>query len=210
MRIAAVLVLAAALVMPAAAKEVVTDTAKDAASVAAKAPSKETTVADVFHSFGLFGTWAADCGRPPSPDNPHVSVTTPSAGLVLENNDVGPGYAANRYSVLSANRLSYSRLEVTVIFRPGDEGEERQTLVFEIRKGTRRTIYNRVDGGAVRVSNGVVLVHDGFTTLNPNGSSQVRPKASRYSSRTVANTASASAFTGNLSTVTSPVPVYSA
>ena len=128
-------------------------TGKRAVGVPAGAPP----VDDVFRSFDLFGTWATDCGRPASPDNPYVNITTPAAGLVLENNEVGPGYAANRYSVLSARRLSKSRLEVTVIFRPGAVGEERQLLIFAVRNGTRRTIYNRVEGGAVRVRNGIVL-----------------------------------------------------
>jgi hypothetical protein len=127
------------------------------ASDAVRVPSGAPPVDDVFRSFDLFGAWAADCGRPASPDNPYVSITLPSAGLVLENNDVGPGYAANRYSVLSARGLSASRLEVAVIFRPGAPGEERQTLIFAVGKGTRRTMYNRVEGGAVRVRNGVVL-----------------------------------------------------
>lgn len=131
--------------------------AKGPAGDAVGAPSDVSPVDDVFRSFGLFGTWAADCGRPASPDNPHVHITAPSAGLVLENNDVGPDYAANRYSVLSARRLSADRLEVAVIFRPGAPGEERQTLIFAVGKGTRRTMYNRVEGGAVRVRNGVVL-----------------------------------------------------
>jgi hypothetical protein len=181
MRIAAVFLMVAALamsvplVLPAAAatgeaaSESIADATADApinadrsaakgpASDAVKVPSGAPPVDHVFRSFDLFGTWAADCGRPASPDNPHVSITTPSAGLVLENNDVGPGYSANRYSVLSARSLSASRLEVTVIFRPGAAGEERQTLIFAVGKGTRRTMYNRVDGGAVRVRNGVVL-----------------------------------------------------
>lgn len=131
--------------------------AKGGIDDAAKIPSGGPPVDDVFRSFGLFGTWAADCGRPASPDNPYVTITTPSAGLVLENNDVGPEYAANLYSVLSARGLSASRLEVTVIFRPATADEERQTLVFAIGRNTRRTMYNRVEGGAVRVRNGVVL-----------------------------------------------------
>ena len=185
MRIAAVFLIAVALVMsapplfpnvppataatPDAATEPMVDSdagftvdadhgvAKDSAGDGLNVRAGSTPVEDVFRAFDLFGTWAADCGRPPSPDNPHVNVTTPGAGLVLENNDVGPGYATNRYSVLSAHRLTQQRLEVMVIFRPGVQGEERQTLVFEISNGTRRTIFNQVEDGTVRVRNGVVV-----------------------------------------------------
>lgn len=120
-------------------------------------PSLLSNAEPVFRGFDLFGTWAIDCGRPPTPSNPYVVITAPGGGVVLETTDSGPGYAANRYSALSARRLSSDRLEVTVIFRPGTPDEERQVLVFQVRHGTRRTMYNRVLGGDVRVRNGVML-----------------------------------------------------
>lgn len=120
-------------------------------------PSGPSHAEAVFRSFDLFGTWAIDCGRPPTPANPYVIITAPGGGVVLETTDSGPGYAANRYSALEARRLSHDRLEATVIFRPGTPDEERQLLVFQVRHGTRRTMYNRVLGGDVRVRNGIAL-----------------------------------------------------
>ncbi len=137
MRIAAVIVLAAAIAVP----------------VTAKAGSAD----DLFSQFGLFGTWAIDCGAAASPANPHVIITTPSAGLVLERHDLGPNYPANRYSVLAAKWISATELSVEVIFQPGSAVEERQKLVFLVRDGTRRTIFNQPDDGPVRVKDGVVL-----------------------------------------------------
>jgi len=145
MRITALIVLAAATVMPDAAKAASTE--------------------ELFQEFGLFGIWAADCQQAASPANPHVSITSPSAGLVLENHDIGPVYAINRYSVLAAERLSAERLSVDVIFQPGAEGEERQKLVFRIRDGTRRTLFNQPDGGAARVKDGVAVANRGRTPL---------------------------------------------
>jgi hypothetical protein len=139
MRIAAVIVLAFTTAMPTTAK---------AAQVDA-----------LFEQFGLFGTWAPDCGQPASPANPHVKITTPSMGLVLENHDLGRDYAVNHYTMLSAERLSDERLSVEVIFQPGTEVEERQKLEFLVRKDTRRTMFNQPDGGAVRVKDGVALAH---------------------------------------------------
>jgi hypothetical protein len=136
MRIAAVIVFVTLAVIPAAAS-----------------PSIE----DLFRQFGLFGIWATDCNQPATPANPHVSITTPSSGLILENHDLGPDFAINRYSVLSAERISATRLSVTVIFQPGAQDEERQKLEFLIRKDTRRTIFNQPDGGAVRVKDGIAL-----------------------------------------------------
>ncbi len=159
MRVAAVIVLVAALVMPATAATNATDEA------APNTTLKEATIAELFRAFDLFGTWAADCGRPPAPDNPHVGVIEQSPGLLFEMHDVGPDYVANRYSVLSARRVAADRLEVEVIFLPGEQGEERQTLVMRVRDGTRRTIFNQPEGGAVRVKDGVALANGSKTPL---------------------------------------------
>lgn len=143
MRIAAVLVLAAATAMPAAAQAASADL--------------------LFQQFGLFGTWAIDCQQPASPANPHVSITTPSVGQVQEDHDLGPNFAINHYSIVSAEQGSAEQLSVAVIFQPGVEDEERQKLTFLIRKNTRRTIFNQPDGGAVRVKDGIALAHGSQT-----------------------------------------------
>jgi hypothetical protein len=137
MRIAAVMVLAAATAMPAAAQTAPVDA--------------------LFQQFGLFGTWAADCQQPASPANPHVSITAPSPGLVLESHDLGRDYTVNSYSMVSAERLSAEQLSVQVIFQPGTETEEREKLIFLVSDRTRRTMFNQPDGGAVRVKDGIVL-----------------------------------------------------
>jgi hypothetical protein len=137
MRIAAIIFLVAAAVMPSSANA--------------------TSVEDLFRQYGLFGIWAGDCAQPASPVNPHVSITSPTAGLVLEDHDLGPDFAVNHYSVLSAEPVSENRLSVEVIFQPGTEVEQRQKLVFQIRDGTRRTMFNQPDGGVVRVKDGIAL-----------------------------------------------------
>ena len=145
MRIVAVIVLTAATAMSASA---------------------ETASIDVlFQQFGLFGTWALDCGQAASPANPHVSITTPSAGLVLEDHDLGHDYAVNHYNMLAAERLSAERLAVQVIFQLGTEAEERQKLVFLVRDRTRRTMFNQPEGGAVRVKDGIALAHGSKTPV---------------------------------------------
>jgi hypothetical protein len=131
-----------------------------ATSAAAAAP-----VDALFQEFGLFGTWAADCKAPASPANPHVSITVPSPGLVQEEHNLGPNYAVNHYSMLSAERVSPDELSVEVIFQPGTETEERQKLVFRVRKDTRRTMFNQPDNGPVRVKEGVVLARGAKTPV---------------------------------------------
>jgi hypothetical protein len=145
MRIVAVLVLAAATVLSAAAGAEPVDA--------------------LFQQFGLIGTWAVDCKQPASPVNPHVRTVTPGPALVLESQDLGPEYTTNRYSMLTAERLSPDELSVQAIFQPGTEAEERQKLVFLVRKDSRRTIFNQADGGAVRVRDGVVTAFGTKTSV---------------------------------------------
>ena len=131
-----------------------------AATSAAAAP-----VDTLFQEFGLFGTWAPDCKQPATPANPHVSITIPSPGLVREEHDLGPNYTVNQYSVLSAERVSADELSVEVIFQPGTETEERQKLVFQVRKDTRRTMFNQPQDGPVRVKDGIVLARGAKTPV---------------------------------------------
>jgi len=119
----------------------------------------------LFQEFGLFGTWAPDCKQPATPANPHVSITIPSPGLVREDHDLGPNYTVNHYSMLSAERLSPDELSVEVIFQPGTETEERQKLVFQVRKDTRRTMFNQPQDGPVRVKDGIVLARGAKTPV---------------------------------------------
>ncbi len=142
MRLAAVLLLCLAAAGRAAA-----------APTAGEGPPPEV----LFQEFGLFGTWASDCAAQPSPANPHITISQPAPGVILEDNDLGPNNVVNRYSVLAAEKLSATRLSLQVIFQPGREGEERQTLVWAVRGGTLRTLFNQPQGGPVRVKDGMAV-----------------------------------------------------
>jgi hypothetical protein len=148
MRIVAVLLASLAAALPAAA-------------ASGEGPSPE----QLFLEFDLFGTWASHCGAAASPANPHVQISQPSPGLILEEHHLGPDYTLNRYSVLSAERLSKTRLSVVVLLHPGAEDQERQKLIFVIRGRTRRTMFNQADGGPVRVKDGIALARGSKTPL---------------------------------------------
>ena len=132
-----------------------------AATTAAETPTTE----ELFQQFGLFGTWASDCKASASFGNPHVSIFMPSPGLVLEDHSTGAEFVRNRYSVLAAARVSETRLSVDVIFQPGKPEEERQKLEFEIRDGTRRTMFNQPVGGPARVKEGIALARGSKTPV---------------------------------------------
>lgn len=111
----------------------------------------------LFQNAGLFGTWALDCAQPASPTNPRVNVSAPTEGLVMEVHDLGPDASPNIYSVLTAERQGGDRVAVEVLFQPGTETEQKQKLIIQVRKDSRRTLFNQPEGGAVRVKDGVVV-----------------------------------------------------
>ncbi len=136
-----------------------------AAALPASATGEGPPPEQLFLEFGLFGTWASHCAAAASPANPHVMISQPTPGLILEEHHLGPDYALNRYSVLSAERLSKTRLSVVVLLHPGAEDQERQKLIFVIHGHTRRTMFNQADGGAVRVKDGIALARGSKTPL---------------------------------------------
>lgn len=144
MRIAAFLVLLVAGIQSTAATE------------AAPAAGKPR-IAAVLEDFSLFGAWAVNCALPATPANPHVSIVETEPGTVVERHDLGPEYETNSYSVIAAAPLSKTRVSLDVVFKPGTGRQERQRLIFRIEQDTRRTLYNRIEHGAVVVKDGVVV-----------------------------------------------------
>ena len=130
-----------------------------AAAQDAKAPADAAAIEAVLRDAGLFGTWAVDCQSAPTPANPHVSILIADGGGVIERHELGGNYETNNYSVIAAKRLSSTRVSVEVLFKPGSEREQEQSLVFAVDNGTRRTMFNRIAGGAVLVKDGVVAGH---------------------------------------------------
>jgi hypothetical protein len=122
------------------------------------APRTGTTSAEIlFHTFNLFGAWAPNCKAAASPDNPHVEIGLPQPGMVLEQHDLGPAYAHNRYVMLSARRESRSRLAVEALFQQGQSEPQRQHIVFRIAGKTRRTLFTETEGEPPRVKNGIAV-----------------------------------------------------
>jgi hypothetical protein len=142
MRLVAVLVLAAVMA---------------AADAAPPAPAPAPATEQLFSQFGLFGTWAVNCSQPGSPKNPRVSITMLSPGVIIQDHDLGVDNEHNRYSILSAKKLSDTRISVQVIFQPCRECEERQRLIWAVGKNTLRTVFNQPQDGPVRVKDGVAV-----------------------------------------------------
>ena len=155
----------------AAATAPATDATGDAAANSVLAPpdkdveATDPAVVELLQSHELFGTFAADCSRPAAPTNPHVRVSQEPGGMVIEAHDVGLKYTNNLYSVRAARRVAADRLDLKVVFVPGTQAEQYQTMELIVGKGTRRTMFNRVDNGPVRVQRGVALANGSRTPL---------------------------------------------
>jgi hypothetical protein len=84
------------------------------------------TVANVFREFGLLGTFAADCKKPPGGSNTHTIYAADPNGRVTLTYDNGTGdrtvnvileaeiRGATRIHYLQQNRASGARIEVEV------------------------------------------------------------------------------------------------
>jgi hypothetical protein len=128
------------------------------------AAQEKPSVAALFKDYGLIGKWAIECKTKASPENPHVKVSQDGGGTVVERHDLGDDYRVNAYRILAAKRVSQTEVSVQALFEPGSEAEQKQDLTFSVRDGTRRTLFTRVEGGPVRVKNGVAV---GFGAKTP-------------------------------------------
>ena len=138
MRIAAVIVLAAVTAMPAAAARPHRSTSCSSSS-ACSAPGRPI---------------ASSRPRPPI----RMSASRRRArGWCWRTTISAPIMRSTATACCRRSGFPASSLSVEVIFQPGTEAEERQKLVFLVRDGTRRTMFNQPDGGAVRVKDGIAL-----------------------------------------------------
>jgi hypothetical protein len=128
------------------------------------AAQEKPGVAALFKDYGLLGEWAIDCKAKASPENPHVSVSEDTDGDIVERHDLGDDYRVNAYRMLAAKRVSQTEVSVQALFDPGSDAEQKQDLTFSVHDGTRRTLFTRVEGGPVRVKNGVAV---GFGAKTP-------------------------------------------
>jgi hypothetical protein len=136
-----------------------------AATEAAPAGRATVAVAGVLKDFGLFGAWAVNCTLPATPANPHVSIVATQPDTVVESDDTGPEHETNSYRVIAAVPLSKTRVSVDVVFKPGSERQMRQRLIFRVEHDTRRTMFNRIEGGGVLVKDGIITGHGARTPL---------------------------------------------
>src|SRR5215470_10589997 len=77
--------------------------------------------ASTMKEFGLFGTWADDCGAAPSPANQYASFSLTSRGNIELRNDFGPDYDEMLHRIVDAQRLSHFGLALHQLLTSDDQ-----------------------------------------------------------------------------------------
>jgi hypothetical protein len=113
------------------------------------------TAESVLVDFGLLGTWAADCGKPPGKDNIHSRYEVKD-GAVVNVHDAGPAFMEDVYTVRSARSAGADLLAVKTVSRAGKETE-----ITMRRTGAMMQVWRVVGAdGFAPVSNGKYIVND--------------------------------------------------
>ncbi len=109
--------------------------------------------AGILNAFGFFGSWAVQCGAPPSPANVVLSVTWTGREPVEYSETPAPGRVGNRYRVVSAQMPNATTLLLQV--QLNDRDFENLTIA-RYGDSAIRTMANQTSRGFL-VQNGVVL-----------------------------------------------------
>lgn len=118
---------------------------------AASAQTAESFVAD----FGLFATWAQDCGKPPSKENIHSRFERKD-GQVVNVHDAGPDYVEQTLVVRSAKSAGADLLTLTTVNAAG-----KQTDITMRRVGDRMQVWSVLGtDGFAPVKDGKYIVND--------------------------------------------------
>ena len=121
--------------------------------LAGQSAARAQQVAGILNAFGLFGSWAVQCGAPPSPANIVQTVAWTGREPVEYSETIGPYAAANRYRVMSAQMPTAATLVMQVQLN----GRDTENLtIAKYGNDAIRTMTNQAWNGLL-VQNGVIL-----------------------------------------------------
>jgi hypothetical protein len=102
-----------------------------AAALAAPDTAAASPARDIFYKHGLFGGWAVDCSRPPSPINPYVIYRLIDREHVQRWVSIAPGDTLEVSTISSA--VEASPTELIISWQTGDGGIVNRILLRENR-----------------------------------------------------------------------------
>jgi hypothetical protein len=112
------------------------------------------TVREVLQEFGMLGTWATDCSRPPAPDNILTIYAPLPNGNVRRTYYSAPGKISNEYELNRVVRISGDQISYH------QQGPSDRIDVVLEKKGNRYHVLSSQD------QNGKIFVQDGKFTAN--------------------------------------------
>ncbi len=122
-------------------------------AAAGTVPAQAQEVAGILNAFGLFGSWAIECGAPASPGNVVQTVGWTGREPVEYSETIGAGAAAKRYRVVSARMPDATTLVMRVLLN----GRFSENLtIAKYGNDAIRTMTNQAWNGFL-VQNGVIL-----------------------------------------------------
>jgi hypothetical protein len=108
----------------------------------------------VVGDFGLLGSWARDCSKPLSPQEPRLLYAATSDGGVTREMVEGAAHGTGT-AFTDASRIAPDQLEVDYLY-----ADRTVHLVLEMRDGKHRGLRSWIDGGAPIMEDGVVLANN--------------------------------------------------
>jgi hypothetical protein len=109
----------------------------------------QPSASDIAERWGLQGTWALSCDRPPSPENAHITYELTDGAFISRNDS---GTLKGLGEVTEATLAEDGGIELTLIFK---KFAVLQTLhMVKNADGQIRAIWNRDDKGRYTVKDG--------------------------------------------------------
>jgi hypothetical protein len=140
--------------------------------------ARAETVAETLARWGLLGTWATDCSRPPSQANHRLSYVARAGGRAFHERNFGN--TRDSREIRAAALRPGGLIEVVADF--GTLGGVRKWTMIKDADGRIRTLANsRIDGSDATITDGRLVVGSGAKTawqtrcpVNPKGLREVR------------------------------------
>jgi hypothetical protein len=113
--------------------------------------------------FGLIGTWALDCSRPPGPANAYANFALTPEGAVELRDDFGPDYDDMVYRIVEATRVGSFRLAMRQVLTT-DDRIVLDTVTLKAAGRIRNWSSQFADGSASLVEDGLLHSDEGRET----------------------------------------------
>jgi hypothetical protein len=122
--------------------------------IAIASPAEAQPLESTLRDFVLLGTWAPDCGEPPSSLHPHAIYATQPSGETTMSYEPGPGAPRSAYVILGAERIADDKL---VLREEWVHDHSRLEVTLRKFRGKMKVWLSREADGKILVKDGTVV-----------------------------------------------------